>query len=447
VSEPEPAGQRISAVDVLRGVAVLGILLINIEDFGLPHADKSAAGTEWVGVYMPTLGPRALAAWAIGRALFEGKLRAIFSMLFGAGAVLLTSRLEQRGDGARAADVYYRRTLWLLAFGLAHAYLLWEGDILFSYAVSGLLLYPLRRLPARALIAAGLVLLSLSVPRAALVAAHRREIRAVAAQADAAEAAGLPLTRRQKDAQGEWEEIMEGFTPSPEALAESREDYHQGYARLFARRAELVATVESSDYYGWAFFDTVGMMLVGMGLLQRGVLTGARSRRFYLALCGLGFAGGLPIGAAASYALYAHRFDPVAVAWLTAAYDPARLLTALGHVGAVMLLVKAGRPRWLLGALGDVGRMALTSYLTTSLICTTLFNGYGLGLFGALRRHQLYLVVLGVWAFELLLARLWLRRFRFGPAEWAWRSLTYWRRQPLLLARPTTAAVTAPPAY
>jgi uncharacterized protein len=446
VSETEPGPQpaapdeRISAVDVLRGVAVLGILLVNIEDFGLPHADKSAPGTEWVGAYFPAaLGPRALAAWTIFRALFEGRMRAIFSMLFGAGVVLLTSRLERRGEGARAADVYTRRTLWLLLFGVLHAYLLWEGDILYGYALCGLFLYPFRRLSGRAAVVVGALVLSLSLPRAALVAHHREELRRQAAAARADEEAGRPLAPSAEDARDDWDEIMESFRPDPRRLEESSDDYRGGYARLFARRAPLVAIVESSDFYGWAFFDAAGMMLLGMGLLKLGVLGAERSRRFYLAMVGAGWGVGLPLGALAAYRLGVERFDPVAVAWLTAAYDPARLAVALGHVGVVMLVVKSGRARWLTRSLADVGRVALSCYLGATIACTTLFNGYGLGLYGALGRTQLYAVVLVVWAAQVAFARLWLRAYRFGPAEWAWRSLTYWRAQPLRRRRPAAA--------
>ena len=436
---PATAGERIAAIDVLRGVAVLGILLINIEDFGLLHSNKSAAGTEWVGVYLPAgFSPRAVLAWTALRALFEGKLRAIFSMLFGAGAVLLTSRLDRRGEAIGTADIYYRRTLWLLAFGVLHAYLFWEGDILYSYAVSGLFLFPLRRLAPRKLILLGALALSISLPRAAAVAIHRQDLRARAAQASADRAAGQTLTRLQQDALDDWQEILDDFQPDAETLRQARADYLGGYLHLFRQRAQLVRYVQSSDFYGWAFFDSIGMMLLGMGLLRSGVLTGARSRRFYGWMAAIGYGLGLPISAAATHRLYVDRFDPVAVAWLTAAYDPGRICVALGHIAVVMLALKMAPPplRWLTAMLGDVGRMALTSYLTATLICTTLFNGYGFGLFGSLRRRQLYLVVLGIWCVQLLFSRWWLRRFRFGPAEWAWRSLTYWKRQPMRVGAP-----------
>ena len=432
-AEPAASYERISAVDVLRGVAVLGILLINIEDFALLHSNKSAAGTEWVGVYFPSgFGPRAVFAWTAFRACFEGKMRAIFSMLFGASVVLFTSRLERRGEAVRLADIYYRRTLWLVAFGILHAYLLWEGDILYSYAVSGLFLFPFRRLPARKLILLGALALSISVPRAAVVALHRRDIRAQALQALADKAAGKTLTKIQESACNEWDEITADFEPDAETLREARLDYLGGYVHLFLRRAELVRYVESSDFYGWAFFDSVGMMLLGMALIKAEVLTAGRSRRFYYTMSAVGYGLGLPVSAAATYQLYLHRFDPVAIAWLMAAYDPGRIAVALGHIGLVMLVVKAKRAPWLTQVLGDVGRTALTNYIGATVICTTLFNGYGFGLFGSLRRYQLYVVVLCIWCFQIGFSRLWLRRFRFGPAEWLWRSLTYWKRQPLV---------------
>jgi uncharacterized protein len=426
------AVDRIFAVDVLRGVAVLGILLINIEDFGLPHADKSAPGTEWVGAFLPSdLSRHDVVLWVLVRSLFEGKMRAIFSMLFGAGVVLLTSHLDKRGEGARSADIYYRRTLWLLGFGMLHAYLLWEGDILFSYALSGLFLFPFRNASPRLLIALGAIVLSISIPRAAVIALHRQDLRTEAALAKADEAAGRVASRRERDARDEWIEILDGFEPDPRNVEESRDDHRGSYAHMFVERAELVMDVESTDYYSWAFFDTVGMMLIGMGLLKLGVLTASRPTPVYAAMAALGLGVGLPCSAAGAYELYLHRFDPVGVAWVTAVYEPGRLAVALAYVGIVMLIVRAGWLRGVTSALEKVGRMALTNYLMTTILCTTLFNGYGLGWFGTLDRGALYGVVFCVWCLELATSAFWLRSFRFGPAEWVWRSLTYWKLQPL----------------
>ena len=417
-------GERISAVDALRGVALLGILLLNIEMFGLAengHQDLLVGG----------ISNPDLIVWAVMQVLFEGKMRAIFSMLFGAGVVLLTSRLERRGDAALAADIYYRRTLWLLAFGLLHAYLLWEGDILYEYAISGLFLFPFRKLQARSLIGLGLIVLVLSVPRAVFVAFHLEDLRALAVQADMDHAAGKTLTKKQRDAQEEWKETLEGLRPDAEAIQESLNDHRGSYVQLFMRRAPRVAEQEWSDYYDLGFFDTVGMMLIGMGLIKLGVVSAHRTTKFYAVMVPVGFGIGLPLAAYATYKQYASRFDPVVDAWVSATYEPARLAVALGYIGLVMLVVQAGVAPRLMHGLAAVGRMALTNYLATTIICTILFDGIGFGLFGYLRRYQLYFVVLGVWAALLLFSVAWLRFFLFGPAEWLWRSLTYWRLQPL----------------
>jgi uncharacterized protein len=169
-----------------------------------------------------------------------------------------------------------------------------------------------------------------------------------------------------------------------------------------------------------------------MGLLKLKIISGFRSTRFYAALAVLGLAIGLPLHAFAAWRAYSGGFDPIDIAWITATYNPGRLAIAVAYIGLVMLVARAGFARPLIASLAAVGRMALTNYLATTLICTTLFDGYGFGLFGELRRWQLYLVVLAIWALQLVASPIWFRYYLFGPAEWAWRSLTYWKEQPLM---------------
>ena len=132
-----------------------------------------------------------------------------------------------------------------------------------------------------------------------------------------------------------------------------------------------------------------------------------------------------------SYTEFASGFDPITDTWLAVTYQAGRLVLAMAYVSLVLLAVKRGLAPRLLHALAAVGRMALTNYLGTSIVCTLLFNGYGLGFFGSLDRYQLYFVVLAVWLAQLLLSPLWLHGFQFGPVEWLWRSLTYARLQTL----------------
>jgi uncharacterized protein len=422
---PVAPGERVAAVDVLRGFALLGILLMNIADFGLPNtgmADVLDAPSPY--------DPDRLTGLAVS-VLFEGKMRAIFSMLFGAGVVLLTSRAERRGDPGRVADVYYRRTLWLLAFGLIHAYFVWEGDILYDYAVGGLLLYPFRNARPRTLIALGVLLLAAMVPKMALHARHLEHLRAEAARADAAEAAGKAPTKAQRKARDEWKEELKDVRPTAEEIAAQIADHQGGYWHLFRKRAEEVVRAQSRDYYLYSFWDTAGMMLVGMGLLKLGVLSAARSTRTYLIIIAAGLGLGLPAAATMVGMSHTRPLDPVGVARAGMLYEPSRLASALGYVGLVMLVVKAGLFQPLSTRLAAVGRMALSQYLATSLACTLFFNGYGLGYYGQLRRHQIYYVVLAIWAVQLLVSPIWLRYFRFGPMEWLWRSLTYGHPQPM----------------
>jgi len=176
------------------------------------------------------------------------------------------------------------------------------------------------------------------------------------------------------------------------------------------------------------------MMLLGMGLLKFGVLSGARPRRFYTIMALVGFCAGIPINVWMALHDAAHDFDPAQMFVGWAAYDAGRMAVALGHIALVMLFVRSGVLRGLASRLAAVGQMALTNYLATSLICTTIFEGYGFGLFARLQRAELLIVVAPIWAAQLLWSRPWLRHFRFGPMEWVWRSLTYWRLQPMRLA-------------
>jgi uncharacterized protein len=425
LTDPVTGLERISAIDVLRGVALLGILLINITSFGLPYeglrelVEGSPRDTDTI-------------VWAVVAVLFEGKMRALFSMLFGAGVILLTERFERRKDFVHEADVYYRRTLWLLAIGLAHAYLLWEGDILTAYGFAGLFLYPFRKLRGPALVGLGVAVLTLTLPAAVIEARRLETLHATAVEAETQKAAGHALSRKQRDDLNEWQDELDDAHPDENTIQESLDAHHGGYWKLFVRRSERVDDFTPDD-----FFDTVGMMLVGMGLLKLKIISGFRSTRFYALLAILGLAIGLPLHAYAAWRVYQGGFDPIDIAWITATYNPGRLTIALGYIGLVMLVARAGIARRLVGSLAAVGRMALTNYLATTLICTTLFDGYGFGfgLFGKLHRWQLYFVVLGIWALQLVASPLWLRYYLFGPAEWAWRSLTYWKEQPLMRER------------
>jgi uncharacterized protein len=431
---PVVEGERLSSVDVLRGVAVLGILLMNILDFGVAYR-----GPE--GDLIPSAGPgwADLAYWGISHVLFEGKMRGLFSLLFGAGVVLLTSRLESRSGGEAVADIYYRRTLWLIAFGLFHAYFIWSGDILFDYGLAGLALFPLRKLRPSTLITVGVLILALATLKDYRAPLETRRHRDEAAAADRAEAAGKTLTEEQRDARKQWEEELKGLRPTPEKVAKQVADHRAGYLTLFASRAKEVARSQPKGFYHNAVFDVGGMMLVGMGLMRLGVLSARRKSGVYSAMAAFGYAVGVPLGVYSGYKIWSSGFDPFVYEDMGVWYTPARLAMVLGHVGLIVWLFKAGYLPGLSARLASVGRMALTNYLAASLICTFVFDGFGLGLYDRLSRHQVLVVVAAVWALQLFLSPVWLRHFQYGPAEWLWRTLTYAKRQPFRATVPASS--------
>jgi uncharacterized protein len=426
VADPE----RLPALDTLRGVAVLGILLMNILDFGLPEAVESnplLAGDATVAN---------VAFWLVNQILFEGKMRTIFSMLFGAGAYLLLDRAARRGAGIEAADVYSRRNLWLMAFGMLHAYFLWLGDILFYYGAVGLMLFPFRKLSAPALLAAGGVLLAVTFPQAVLGELANWDVKEKGEAAEAAARAGKQLTEEQAAQRRAWEKKREELYPTEKAIARQIAEYRADYGTMFLSRMSRVFVYESKYFYTIIFFDVAGMMLIGMGLMKLGVLSGERDDRFYRRLLWWGYGVGVPLNTLVGVWAIVTQFDPMRYQMpAQCSYQVGRLSVALGHVAVVMLLCRRGMVPWLTRRLAAAGRMALSNYLLESVVCTTLFYGWGFGLYGQLERYQLLGVVFAVWAFQLLVSPLWLRYFRFGPAEWVWRALTYWRLPPMLMGR------------
>jgi len=281
--------ERISALDTVRGFALLGILVMNILAFGLPYAaswNPAAAGgsTGWN-----------LFTWALIEVLADGKMRAIFSLVFGASVLLLVERLSRKGTGVDAADIHYRRMLWLLLFGLIHAYLIWFGDILFPYALMGLLLFPLRKLSSRALlIAAGIMMLVMTGDNVRYYFQQKNEQREYA-QILAEEKAGKTLSADQQDTKKDWEDTLRDVSPSADDLKKETDAHRGSYFQLVAFRAKQVLRMHSRPIYlpnPW--FDFLAMMLFGMAFLKLGILTAARSLRFYVWLAVLSFAIGLP---------------------------------------------------------------------------------------------------------------------------------------------------------
>ena len=394
---------RIESIDVVRGFALLGILLLNILGFALPNrayydpsVDGAVAGIDfgvWLGV-----------EW-----LAEGVMRALFSMLFGAGVAILAS-----GERAKSAGVYYRRQLLLLAFGLVDGFvLLWTGDILVAYALAGLVLYFFRDWQPRALVAAALLVFAYL----AFVYTGLWWLLSNPATED-------PNLREAV------RDVTETFTPNAAQLAQERLKFEGSYYQAFAINAAALGRLYGEGLPLVLFWDALACMLLGMALYKSGVLRGSRSLRFYVALMLAGFAVGLAVN---GFEIAMKESSGFALKWVSGVSMPTndigRVAMALGYLALVMVVCARGWLARVRTGLAAAGRMALSNYILQSVFGLILFHDFGLGLWNDLARHELYIVVAAQWAVMLEFSIFWLDRYRFGPLEWLWRTLTYGRLQ------------------
>ncbi|HYW16856.1 MAG TPA: DUF418 domain-containing protein [Allosphingosinicella sp.] len=402
---------RIVTLDILRGVAVMGILAMNIVGFAMPfqaYLNPVALGP---------VGDPDLVSWAVSFVFVDGKMRALFSFLFGAGMLLVIEQAEAKGEPADI--IHYRRMIWLLFFGLAHLYLIWFGDILVGYALIGMIAFLFRDLPQRALIgwAAGLLIVQLLIDGGSAVeAAKLRQAVAIPGATPATVA--------------EWQDLQRMFgAMGPEAKAKELALYRGGYEGILADRMrdQALGPIKGLASFGW---EILAYFLLGMAALRSGFLTGGWSPERYRRIALIGFALGIPAYALLAWLLVRDDFSvPAILAWSMAATVPLRPLMVVATAALIILATRGG------GALVDriaaAGRAAFTNYLGTSLVMTTLFYGYGAGLFGTLGRAHLWLIVLAMWALMLLWSKPWLDRFLYGPLEWLWRSLARGEAQPM----------------
>ncbi len=384
-AEPDGA-PRIAFLDILRGVAILAILLMNVSEMG------ASMTANWSDIrHIGWTGADRI-AWWLRTLLVEGTARALLEMLFGAGMMILTERIAAGSDSVIAVPLRYGwRNIVLWAFGIVHmVLLLWPGDILHTYALAALLACAFRTLPARALLAVGLSYAAFTLVTG-MVATH---------------VPAGPQTAR----------------IAADAAAVAREDAfgHGDRAAWVAgqRRIGLERLATDEIVFVW---EAAATMLVGAALFRWGVLQGGWSRRRYRWLLAGGYGLGLPLRIYGAWE--ATRFDGrVEVAWIWE--DTARLAMTCGHVAAIALAVTTVAGARLLAPFVAAGRTALTLYVAQTLIVSWLiFSPFGLGLYGAFGWAWLMALALAVDAVLLWGANLWLRRYRIAPVEWAWRSL------------------------
>ena len=427
---PVAENQRIDTIDILRGFALLGILLMNIPGFSM--ADYSFEKF--------TNDPNSFNFWLfkfIG-VFFEGKMRAMFGMVFGAGLLLFIANKGTKGASVHA--LYYRRMFWLLLFGLIHAHLiLWIGEILYLYAVCGMILYLFRNVAAKYLVWAVPIVAIVSFVAGTIQYQNIRAKRIAYVEATTAQGQNQTLTATQTQALKEWREIEKTMIPNREDAKENTRKMKSDYGTVASYLRPIAVDIQTK-YLPFEVWDSLALMLLGLALFKWGFLTGAWSTKDYWTVLKIGYGLGLPLVMYSSYYAFRHfttleanlaRMEQVPINWIGLIYPFQRILIVLGHASALILLAKSGVAQGLCRRLAAVGRMALSNYISHSIICTLFFFGYGLNYFAELEYYQIYYVVLVIWAIQLIISPIWLKYFLFGPLEWLWRSLTYWKLQPM----------------
>jgi uncharacterized protein len=441
MSEPEiaamgPVGEttRISAIDAVRGLALLGIFLVNINLFA------DAFGKFITPVSPRGAGAAEVAAYYLVKVFCESKFYPLFSLLFGMGLALQWDRAAAAGRRFLGAGL--RRLGFLCVLGVAHGLLLWYGDILFMYSIAGVVLLLLLRARARTMLVVAGALLVVSVVLSLGMGALSMMGQAQAEAGAAVEPAGAPEPAQPPTLEPPaseppfdrfWNAMKEGKIQDGPINAiwveTEREAYRDGpYGQVAAFRAVSwgMFLVFSATGFWW---HLMAMFLVGAALLRLGLFT-PEKRHWHKRLALMGLLVGLPLAVLTALLprVLEEKLGFMLLMPMTFLFGP---LMSLGYLGAVSWLAESGRARGLVKALSDVGRMALTNYLMQTVIATSIFYYWGLGLFGETTRVERLGIVLGVFACQVALSALWLRHFRFGPMEWLWRTGTYLRVQPI----------------
>ena len=408
---------RIESLDVLRGFALLGILLLNILGFGL----VSAAFLD-PGIYLSPIGGIDYAVWAFVELSSEGAMRTLFSILFGAGVVLFVT-----GSTAKSGWLHYRRNFWLLVFGLINIYIfLWPGDILVTYALSSFVLWFIRNWKARnLLILATFLILIGSLQNFALKSS-------LEIARDAAEGMKISISKGEEVSEETatwaqvWIEHENDYQTERDNIPNEIKNKTSSYASAYEYNLEKANETIYFLIPFFLFLDALMMMVVGMALFKLGILDGGREIGFYIKMMCIGFLIGLSINTYEVLLMTNSNMGIIETnGYLRFTYHFGRLFIALGYLGLIIVLIKLRKFSSLKFRLACVGRMALTNYLMHSVIALFIFSGAGLGLLGKFSWSQLYLVVALIWALQLYISPLWLKYFYFGPIEWLWRLLTY----------------------
>ena len=380
----------------------MGILIMNIQSFSMsssayinPTAFGDLTGiNKWV--------------WIFSHVIASSKFMSIFSILFGAGMLLFTERAIAKGR--KASAFHYRRMFWLLIFGLMHAYLIWYGDILVAYALCGMLVFVFRKKKVSSLITLSIVFFVIPIFLNLL--------------------SGSTIEQWPPES---YEENLKTWIPGIQLLNEEIVAMQGGWLTQMNYRIPQAYFMETFLFFWLTFWRATSMMLLGMALFKSGVLSAQKSTNYYIKMSLIGLIFGyalISIGVFKNFEagwtmefsmFFGNQFNYIG-----------SLGVALGYIALVMLIAKSVKFVKFKALLYNVGKMAFTNYILMSVLAMFIFYGNGFGLFGQVERQIQILIVFAIWIVILFISHFWLKKFRFGPLEWLWRVLTYWKRQPMI---------------
>jgi uncharacterized protein len=404
--QPVRAAERLVSLDFIRGVAVLGILFANITAFGQP--------------YMAYFWPEALTepatagdknVWLFQTIFIDHKFRGLFSLLFGAGIYLFMERAWTRGSGRR---LQFRRLAFLALFGLIHYFLIWRGDILTAYAVTGMIALAFVRWSAKTQLVTGLCLYVFGFLLMVLMMGGQlamAKIPELAGQADPAAIAQIEAAPR-------------------DALTSAAEEVELFREGSYPQIVEKVVTEDAGQLVTEVLLvpltETLALVLIGMALYRMGFFSGAFDRAKMRRWGWIGIVAGVLVTIPLALWPYRTGFDFFTTLFVFNAVGRiGQLPMALGLAALLVLWAPSAAKGWLGSRFAAAGRMAFSNYLGTSIIMMFVFHGWALGLFGYLGRVELFGVVVVTWIAMLAWSKAWLAQFRYGPLEWLWRCLTY----------------------
>ena len=399
---PVEKTNRIQSIDLLRGIAILGILIMNIQSFAMPSAayNNPLAFGDLTGLNKMT--------WILSHLFADQKFMSIFSILFGAGIILITEKKELLTGSS--LKLHYTRNLILLLIGLLHAHLIWYGDILVAYALCSFLVYPFRKLSPKKLLITGLLILS------------------VPSFLNGFFQFSLPYMPA-----SELQDLRLDWAPTNELIEQEITAFTGSISSQIKINSQQALFLETFVFLIQFLWRAGGLMLVGMALFRWGVLSAERSRSFYLKSAFYSLIIGFPIIIYGIYMNFTMNWDFQYSMFTGSQFNYwGSLFVAYGYISLIMVFAQSDNYYTMKKRLASIGQMALTNYILHSFIGVLIFFGIGFGFFGKIDRSLQILIVGIIWIFQYLTSEKWLNSYRFGPLEWVWRSLTYGKKQPFL---------------